>query len=147
MLILFINAHKKNEEGRLRFTNFYANIQSIVKNTLSFGNEVTETIRTFDDLDDYIYDEISFRMSEKSKRKFESLDYIFIDGNPNFAPWSDFMTDIMIIIRKSIECNKKILCNGFAHFASYYYLSTKFDKYYAIGSSKKSVKKIDFEYN
>jgi hypothetical protein len=54
------------------------------------------------------------------------------------------MADIMIIIRKSIEYNKKILCNGFGHFASYFYLSTKFDKYYSIGNSKKVFRKIDF---
>jgi len=72
------------------------------------------------------------------------LDYIFIDGNHNFAPWADFMSDIMIIIRKSIESNKKILCNGFAHFAAYYYISTKFDKAYSIGNPKKTFKKLDF---
>lgn len=56
MLVLFINANKKNEEGKARFKNFYDNIKRILKRTVYFGNEITETIRTFDDLDDYIYD-------------------------------------------------------------------------------------------
>lgn len=55
----------------------------------------------------------------------------------------------MILIRKSIECGKKIYCNDFAHFASYYYLATKFDKYYSINSSKTkcSTKQIDYDYD
>lgn len=57
------------------------------------------------------------------------------------------MGDLMIIIRQSIESGKKILCNGFGHFASYFYLATKFQKYYAIGNPKKSFKKLDYEYN
>ena len=76
------------------------------------------------------------------------MEYIFINGNHSFAPWSDLMVDVMLIIRKSIESGKKIYCNDFAHFASYYYLSTKFDKYYSIGSgkSKGSTKQIDYDY-
>lgn len=70
MLVLFINANKKNEEGKARFKNFYDNIKRILKRTVYFGNEITETIRTFDDLDDYIYDQITFRMDERAKRKF-----------------------------------------------------------------------------
>lgn len=97
---------------------------------------MSETIRTSDHLSDYIYDEISFRLEERGKRKFESLEYIFIDGCPNFAPWAENMQDVLFIIRKSLGEGKKILCNGFAHFASYYYLSTKFDKPYIIATTK-----------
>jgi hypothetical protein len=86
-------------------------------------------------------------MEERAKRKFESLEYVFIDGNHNVAPWSELMIDTMLIIRKSIESGKKIYCNDFGHFASYYYLSTKFDKYYCIGTSKqKTGKQIDYDY-
>jgi hypothetical protein len=41
MLILFINAHKKNEEGSLRFKHFYNQINGILKSTIYFGNEIT----------------------------------------------------------------------------------------------------------
>ncbi len=47
------------------------------------------------------------------------------------------MVDVVLIIRKSIDSGKRIYCNDFAHFASYHYLSTKFDKYYSIGSKSK----------
>jgi len=42
----------------------------VLKSTIYYGNEVIETIRTFDDLSDYIYDEITFRMEERARRKF-----------------------------------------------------------------------------
>lgn len=40
MLILFINAHKKNEEGAMRFKLFYESMNSVMKNTIYYGNEV-----------------------------------------------------------------------------------------------------------
>jgi hypothetical protein len=62
MLVLFINAHKKNEEGTVRFKNFYDNTKAALKTTIYYGNEVVETIRSYDDLSDYIYDEVTFRI-------------------------------------------------------------------------------------
>lgn len=56
------------------------------------------------------------------------------------------MIDVLLIIRKGIEENKKLMCNGFAHFGSYYYLSTKFDKFQKIGTGRitKSYKQADY---
>lgn len=56
MLVLFINCHKKSEEGQLRFDNFYKNMKQILAKTVYYGNEVTESIRNYDQLDDYVYD-------------------------------------------------------------------------------------------
>ena len=53
------------------------------------------------------------------------------------------MTDTLIIIRKSIEQGKKILCHGFGHFAAHFYLATQFDKHYKIAKIG-SGKKVDF---
>ena len=87
-------------------------------------------------------------MEERARRKFDSLEYIFIDGNHNFAPWSELMIDVMLLIRKSIESGKKIYCNDFGHFAAYYYLSTKFDKHYSIATPNKKPlhKQADYDY-
>jgi hypothetical protein len=58
------------------------------------------------------------------------------------------MIDVMLVVRKSIDTGKKIYCNDFGHFAAYYYLSTKFDKHYCIGSPKlkPTLKQIDYDY-
>ncbi len=56
MLILIINCNKKTEEGRLRFEHFYRNVRGLLENTVYFGNDVTETVRAYDQLSDYIYD-------------------------------------------------------------------------------------------
>ena len=40
MLILFVNAHRKNEEGKLRFNNFYKHIRAALQETVYYGNEV-----------------------------------------------------------------------------------------------------------
>ena len=56
MLVLFINCQKKTEEGQLRFRNFYKNIRALLEPTVYYGNDITETIRDYDNLSDYIYD-------------------------------------------------------------------------------------------
>ena len=57
------------------------------------------------------------------------------------------MTDLMIVIRRSVELGKKIYCNGVGHFAAYHYLCTRFDKYYHIAAiNTKHNKPVDYEY-
>ena len=56
------------------------------------------------------------------------------------------MADVLLLIRKSIALNKKILCHGFAHFAAYFQLATKFDKHFKI-AKEPSVKPVDFEWD
>ena len=73
MLVLFINGHKKTPEGKLRFKNFYDHLQKILKSTIYYGNEVVETVRNYDDLSDYIYDEVTLRLEQRAKHKFEAL--------------------------------------------------------------------------
>jgi hypothetical protein len=58
------------------------------------------------------------------------------------------MVDVLLLIRKSIDAGKKILCTGFAHFAAYFYLSTKFDKQYVIATpkTKQGMRNVDYDY-
>lgn len=66
-----------------------------------------------------------------------------MDGSCGFAPWTECMADVLLLIRKSVDSGKKILCNGFGHFAAHYYLSTKFDKHYTVGKVKCD-RQVDF---
>jgi len=38
MLLLFVNAHRRNEEGKLRFENFYKHIRAALQETVYYGN-------------------------------------------------------------------------------------------------------------
>ena len=73
MLVLFINGHKKTEEGDVRFAQFLEQVRGVLRKTVYFGNEVQETVRRYDDLDDYIYDEVTLRLEQRARHKFESL--------------------------------------------------------------------------
>jgi hypothetical protein len=74
---------------------------------------------------------------------------VFVDGNFNFAPWAEQMADVLHIVRSSIDSGKKIFCNGFAHFAAYYYLATRFDKHCVIATARTrtTLRNIDYDYN
>jgi hypothetical protein len=49
------------------------------------------------------------------------------------------MADVMLLLRKSIEDGKRVLCNGFGHFATNYLLSTGFDKQYKIAKMGQNI--------
>jgi hypothetical protein len=56
MQVLYVNCHKKNEEGRLRFDNFRKSVRALLESTVYYGRDPIETVRGFDQLDNYIYD-------------------------------------------------------------------------------------------
>lgn len=132
MQVLFINCHKHNQEGQLRFENFRKTLAPLLTATIYYGRDPIETIRPYDQLDDYIYDQLSFRTEPRTKGKFESLEYVIIDGACNLAPWSETMADALLLLRKSIDAGKKVLAVGFGHFASSFIVATGFNKHYKI---------------
>lgn len=127
-------------------------MRKLLKDTVYYGNEINEIIRTKDELDDFIYDEITFRVDQKAKQRFESLEYIFVDGCASYAPWSTAMSEVLLLIRCCLKQGKKIHCNGIAHLSAYFYTSTMFDKTYKIVSSKHLTQEqietqYDFQYH
>jgi hypothetical protein len=52
-------------------------------------------------------------------------------------PWAECNQQFLLFLKSCLKENKKIHCNGFAHFAAYFYLSTLFDKPYYICSKAK----------
>ena len=104
-------------------------------------------MRQYDQLEDYIFDEVTFRTEERVRHKFDSLEYVIVDGSCGFYPWADCMADLLLLVRKCIDAGKKILCHGWAHFAASHYLATNFDKHYTVSSNKTQAgRTADFEF-
>ena len=46
MLVLFVDAHKQNQEGETRFQIYFDNIRNLLKKSVCYGNEVEQIVRT-----------------------------------------------------------------------------------------------------
>ncbi len=67
-----------------------------------------------------------FRVNKKAQVKFDSLEYIFIDGGCDAYPWNEKYSEILLFLKQCLDANKKVHCCGIAHFASYYLITTNF---------------------
>ena len=50
MIVLFLNLHKPDEQGKMRFERFYNSITKILKQSIYYGTQYQEEIRTRDKL-------------------------------------------------------------------------------------------------
>jgi len=73
MIVLFVNAHRNSNEGKVRFNTYYTQLKKILKNTIYYGNEIKEIIRNKNELNDFIWDEFTYRCDPKAKEMFASL--------------------------------------------------------------------------
>ena len=96
MNILIINAFGKNSIGKKYFNNFYTAIKTTFKSIAKKNSSVDNffyTIRTPDNLDDFIFDYEFIpnegSVAETNKKNFDKMDFIFIDGTEKYIPWAD----------------------------------------------------------
>lgn len=57
MIVLFLNLHKPDQEGKLKFERYYTTITKILKQTIYYGTHFEEDIRTRDNIEDFLYDQ------------------------------------------------------------------------------------------
>jgi hypothetical protein len=130
--VLFLNLHKPSLEGNLNFQNYYNKINAILKQSIYYGCEYDEQIRTKDSLTDFLYDDYELYNHDKAREQFKSVTYVFVDGPVNMPPWLPSLGDACLLVRNCIREKKKVYFNGWGHITAYFYLTTKFDKGYCI---------------
>ena len=131
MNILIINAFGNNSIGKKYFNNFYTSIKTTFKSIAKKNSNVDNflyTIRTPDNLDDFIFDYEFIpnegSIAETNKKNFDKMDFIFIDGTEKFIPWSDRGLKLSEFIKLCKSMNKLVFCCGVALESLIYYLAT-----------------------
>ena len=91
----------------------------------------TETefhIRRNNDLDDFIYSSESSFNKIEAARRFDCLDFIFIEGDANVRPWSKSFSKILILLRMSIATKKRLFLGSVGMQALVFLCATDFEK-------------------
>lgn len=57
MIVLFLNLHKPDESGKMKFDRYYHAVTKVLKQTIYFGTHYEEHIRSKDNIEDFLYDE------------------------------------------------------------------------------------------
>jgi hypothetical protein len=56
MIVLFINLHKDDQEGKIKFEKYYKDITKVLKQSIYYGSQYEEEIRRKDNIGDFLYD-------------------------------------------------------------------------------------------
>lgn len=131
MNILIINAFERSPSGKALFNSFVNLIKRIFK-SISKKSGIDNFYYTYKDplnIDDYIYD-YDFNPNEgtkanlSSKKNFDKIDIVFIDGTEKYLPWEDNGYKLSQFIRLCKSANKPLYAGGVALEILIYYLAT-----------------------
>lgn len=78
-------------------------------------------VRHYTQIDEYLYEENSEFTSIESKKRFDYLDFVFIDGDPNFLPWMKKCKKIRILFKMCKQTNKVLFAAGIGFELLIYY--------------------------
>lgn len=161
MYVLVVNAF--GDPNNKKFEEFLNQIKKIFKKLADKSGieQVEYIIRNYNDVDDYLTDlrisdnqgsddEQKNFLNQKVKidnKKFEKLDFIFIDGNDKFLPWKNIKTKyfnkISILIKMCNLANKPLFTSGVGFQNIIYFLSTNFNTDLNIINSNEEIKSIE----
>jgi hypothetical protein len=71
-------------------------------------------IRRMDDLDDFLFESTSSNNKVSSGRNFDSLEMIFITGDPHYRAWSKATSSVLTLIRMCLRAKKFLFASSFA---------------------------------
>ena len=127
MRILIVNAFKDNEEGRKNFAFFEHSIQKVFssdKHLSKFDLKLTSVDYTT--IDEYLYEQYSPYTDKQSEKKFDYLDFIFIDGEPDLLPWYSRCSKFLLLLRMCKRSKKVLFAAGCGMLMQVYLCSNKY---------------------
>jgi len=88
MKILIVNGYSKDYKGRRRFEEFVRIIKELyIEQRISLADQPEIIVRDKDNLEDYLYEAYTQYSNVESRKRFDVLDFVFIDGDGNQLPW------------------------------------------------------------
>lgn len=124
MKILFVNGHQDTSVGKAKFNTYYLQITNLLSNTLLYGRHYEQIIRNYSEISEFLYDEGSNYIDPKCLKRFELLDYVFIDGDIHIEPYHPEIQELVTLIKMCVKYNVKFHFNRFG-FITLCYLEIK----------------------
>ena len=141
MKILIINGFKPGIGGDCKFKSFVKIIKNAFKKHKSKCSSSLEFItRGIKDIDDFLYEAYSKYGTEESQKLFDSIDFVFIDGESFILPWVEKYYKFSLLFKMCKLTNKWLFASGFGISMQIYYCATNFEDIKVInGNSKGSM--------
>ena len=120
-----MNGHQPTPEGRAKFNTYHLHILSLLQSTLFYGQQHEETLRNYDDLEEFIFEEDTGYTDPRALQRFQLLDYVFVDGSLHTHMHSSHMRNLVTLIKMCVKYDVKCHLNRFGFLALYGVLERK----------------------
>jgi len=130
MKILIIEPTGKDyDPNKNPISKFEMLIKTELLKLKSLMDTETEFItRDVTDLEDMLYEQSSCHLKKESALYFDTLDMIFINGDPRIAPWGRRVEQLLILLRMCIKTNKPVFATGLGFFCLVMLCATDIEK-------------------
>lgn len=127
MRILIVNAYHDTEAGFKSFGHFQQSIQKAFMSQKYFSKEeIKFSYADYNTIDEYLYEQSTAYVDTQSEKKFDYLDFIFIDGEPNMLPWYPRCQKFLILLRMCKRTKKVLFAAGCGMLIQVYLCSNKY---------------------
>lgn len=149
MNILIVNAFGNSLSGKNKFYSFLSLIKSTFKKVSENSGieKFNFIIRTPLTIGDFTYNSFTNPFEEtsesKSRKNFNSLDMVFIDGTELYLPWKEKSEKLFEFIKLCKSSNKVLFAGGVALQILIYYLSIGSMAEYSIINCNGEIKSLE----
>lgn len=127
MRVLVVNAYKDNLEGKKAFQNFYQAIQKAFQKQKYFNKEdIKFTCVDYKTIDSYLYEQHTQYVDIAAEKKFDYLDFVFIDGEANLLPWQSRAFKFLVLLRMCKRTGKVLFAGGCGMLMQVYLCANKY---------------------
>lgn len=125
MRVLIVNAYK--DTGHKAFSFFQQAVYKIFSRQKFFSkSEIKFTTVDNNSIDEYLYEQNSVFTDKQSEKKFDYVDFVFIDGEPDMLPWLPCAYKFLLLLRMCQRAKKVLFAAGCAMLMHVYLCANKY---------------------
>lgn len=112
MKVLIVNAYKNRPEGLKRFKYFVSCVKQAFEKQRYFSKDgINYACVDFESIDEFLFEPSAGYVDPQAEKKFDYLDFVFIDGESNMLPWLPRARKFFTLM-KMCKRTKKVLFTG-----------------------------------
>jgi hypothetical protein len=145
MKVLLVNAFKPGAEGDKAFKYFFACVKQAFDVQRYFSKDgISYTCVNYENIDEFLFEPYTGYVDSQAEKKFDYLDFVFIDGEPNLLPWLARAKKFFILMKMCKRTKKVLFAAGCGMFMQIYLNASRYQVNRVINGNGKgtSLKKI-----
>lgn len=127
MRVLVVNGYSSSVQGQAAFASYLSSVRKAFHSKAA-QSPSTLQIETADEhtIEEYLYESSSPYHAAEAQKKFDHLDFVFIDGDSNLLPWYKKARKFLILVRMCKRTKKLLFCSGFGALMIVFLCSAKY---------------------